>query len=360
MDRLGDPRGMSASEFVDFIYSKVGRPFKPSKHLAPDSTQIHLGLTNMLGLFHENTVSLSPKPGKFEELHSSFLEIRTRQSQKATLGEIMVLAGKLIFLLMSCFNKMARGGLQPFFQWLSDHCTYSSTTSSDRLDGKKGSSAPSAAQASLTKPHSITASLAMGFEFFIKGIPLLKPRIYKLGELKKQPVLVYSDAKWTVLEKPPWLLKGLGGILWKQGCKPQAAAGDTPQHLVDALSHRKTQIIPLELMAAAGMMFTYGPTLRGEDIMFFIDHQSVCCALVKGCSKSWDIQLLATCWQLMCLQMGCRVWIEWVPSESNPADILSCEGLSLFPTASGEIDKLRLPLWTDVSIKDLKNVLDTI
>ena len=144
----------------------------------------------------------------------------------------------------------------------------------------------------------------MGFEFFIKGIPLLKPRIYKLGELKKQPVLVYSDAEWTVLENPPWLLKGLGGILWKQGCKPQAAAGDTPQHLVDALSHRQTQIIPLELMAAAGVMFTYGPNLRGEDIIFFIDNQSVCCALVKGCSTSRDIQLLAICWQFMCLQNG--------------------------------------------------------
>ena len=110
-------------------------------------------------------------------------------------------------------------------------------------------------------------------------------------------------------------------------------------------------------MAAAGMMLTYGPTLRGEDIMFFIDHQSVCCALVKGCGRSWDIQLLATCWQLVCLQMGCRVWIEWVPSESNPADILSREGLSLFPTASGEIDKLRLPPWTHVSNKDLKKSL---
>ena len=59
IDRLDDPQGMSASQFVDFIYSKVGRPFKPSKRLAPDSTQIHLGLTNMLALFHENTISLS-------------------------------------------------------------------------------------------------------------------------------------------------------------------------------------------------------------------------------------------------------------------------------------------------------------
>ena len=118
----------------------------------------------------------------------------------------MVLAGKLMFLLMSCFNKVARGGLQPFFQWLSDHCAYSSTTTNDRLDGQRSSSALSKGQASLTTPHSITASLAMVFEFFIKGIPLLKPRIYKLGELIKQPVLVYSDAEWVSTIKVPGIV----------------------------------------------------------------------------------------------------------------------------------------------------------
>ena len=57
----------------------------------------------------------------------------------------------------------------------------------------------------------------------------------------------------------------------------QAAAIDTPQHLVDELSDRKTQIIPLELMAAAGMLYTYQDKLREKYIMFFIDNQSVWC-----------------------------------------------------------------------------------
>ena len=97
--------------------------------------------------------------------------------------------------------------------------------------------------------------------------------------------------------QPPRTKKGLGGILWQPGELPYAAAIDTPQALVDALSTRKTQITPFELMAAAGMLVTYGHLLRGEDVIFFIDNQSVCCALVKGCSRSWDIQffhLLAT------------------------------------------------------------------
>ena len=80
-------------------------------------------------------------------------------------------------------------------------------------------------------------------------------------------MIVYSDAEWTILEHHPWLQGGLGGILLTQGCKPRAGALDTPQHLVDSLSNRKTRIIPLELMAAADMLFTYGPILQEEDLI---------------------------------------------------------------------------------------------
>ena len=201
----------------------------------------------------------------------------------------------------------------------------------------------------------------MGIEFFLKRIPLLKPRIYQLGAIKKPPVVIYSDAEWTVIDDPPSISKGLGGILWQPGELPYAAALDTPQEFVDAQSTRKTQIIPLELMAAAGMLVTYGHLLRGEDVIFFMDNQRVCCALVKGCSRSWDIQLLSTCWQLLCLQLGCRVWIEWVPSESNPADILSRDGTTHEITRNNTVDTLILPSWANVKLtKDIKKVFDSI
>ena len=122
---------MAASEFVGFIYSLVGRPFRKEKRLPPSKTQVRLGLQNEFKDFQANIVSLEPKPGKLEDIHSALIDIRCRQDQMVSLGEIMVLTGKLIFLLMSCFNKMARGGLQPFFQWLSDHSAYSSTANSN-------------------------------------------------------------------------------------------------------------------------------------------------------------------------------------------------------------------------------------
>ena len=60
-----------------------------------------------------------------------------------------------------------------------------------------------------------------------------------------------------------------------------AAALVTPMRFIDALSVPETQIIPLRLVAAAGMLETYGEQMRGRDVLFFIDNQSVCCALVN-------------------------------------------------------------------------------
>ena len=50
---------------------------------------------------------LEPKPGKPQDKLEALLTFRSRDDQLVSLGEMMTTAGKLIFLLMSCFNKMA-------------------------------------------------------------------------------------------------------------------------------------------------------------------------------------------------------------------------------------------------------------
>ena len=70
----------------------------------------------------------------------------------------------------------------------------------------------------------------MGMEFFMKGIPLLKPRIYHLGAVRQPPVVTYSDAEWTVLEELPWLRRawgascGMGSMLLPQPWTPRCAS----------------------------------------------------------------------------------------------------------------------------------------
>ena len=251
----------------------------------------------------------------------------------------MQLAGKLVFLTTNVFDKMARGGLQPFYTWLAGNIS-----PEGRLD----------------RSFQISASLAVGLEFFIRGLRLLQPRLYKLSQPLQRAVLIYSDAEWTVLDEPPWFSKGLGGILWADDTVA-ACAVECPDELVSGLSKRKTQIIPLELMAAAGMLHTYRHLIAGKDILFFIDNQSVCCALTKGCSRSWDIQMMSSAWHLFCLTYHCRIWIEWVPSGDNPADILSREKKSLYPTTSGEVDEMLLPSWVDLrGSRNITRILDEV
>ena len=48
---------------------------------------------------------------------------------------------------------------------------------------------------------------------------------------------------------------------------------------LQAVAFRKTLIIPLELIALAGLMFTFAPLFAGRDVLFFIDDQSVRAAL---------------------------------------------------------------------------------
>ena len=131
--------------------------------------------------------------------------------------------------------------------------------------------------------------------------------------------------------------------------------------IVNSLAPRKTQIIPLELLAAAGTLLTYSDQFASRDVIFFIDNQSVCGALAKGTSKSRDIQHYATAWHILTLHLRCRVWIEWVPSEANPADKLSREGLAPFVPSSGEVDTMVLPSWANQrDFDDINKILDTL
>ena len=123
----------------------------------------------------------------------------------------------------------------------------------------------------------------------------------------------------------------------------------------------KTQIIPLERIAAAGTPLTYAKYAEGRDIIFFIDNQSVCGALVKGTSKSRDIQHLATDWHFLTFQLRCRVWIEWVPSEFNPADMLSREYEAPFVPSSSRVDDMLIPEWAgQFKFGDIRTILDVM
>ena len=143
--------GLSAQAFTASIDDLVGRPFKAKKHLAPETTQQHLGLVNHFTRFENGQLCLRLKEGKMEEIYNQLLAIRMRMPRVTTLAEMMHITGVLIFFLLSCFDKIGRGGLRSFYDWIALHCD------SATLWKTKQDEVP------------ITASLMVGVEFFLRS-----------------------------------------------------------------------------------------------------------------------------------------------------------------------------------------------
>ena len=155
--------------------------------------------------------------------------------------------------------------------------------------------------------------------------------------------------------------KGLGAILW-DGAYCAAAALQCPDLIVKSLHQgRQTQIIPMELLAAAGLLLTFQKEVAGRDIIFWIDNQSVLGALTKGSSSSHGIHCYTTGWHAMATFIRCRIWLEWVPSHANPADELSRAGTTPYQLHNQEVLPLELPRWADRSqYNNLEEILTLI
>ena len=99
--------------------------------------------------------------------------MKSREPRTASAAEVLHLAGSLVFLLCSCFDKIARGGLRPFYDWVTDH------VGSATLWRTKD------------RHLALSPSLMGGIEFFLWALPLFEPRMYYLGRVERAPVVIY-------------------------------------------------------------------------------------------------------------------------------------------------------------------------
>ena len=90
---------------------------------------------------------------------------------------------------------------------------------------------------------------------------------------------------------------------------------------------RLTQIYPAETLVQWIATRHQPDVMAGKVMVLFIDNQAAMVALTSGSSRAADAAWLSHVTHLLWFQLGIRVWVEWVDSESNPADGLSREGL---------------------------------
>ena len=101
-----------------------------------------------------------------------------------------------------------------------------------------------------------------------------------------------------------------------------------PTTITSAWKPRTQQIFPAEAVALPVATWMSKDFIKGKDVVWFIDNEAVAAAAIRGSSGEEDVSTMVQATHLLWMHLGCRVWIEWVDSLSNPADGLSRGGLS--------------------------------
>ena len=100
-----------------------------------------------------------------------------------------------------------------------------------------------------------------------------------------------------------------------------------PSLVLDSWLPRKQQIYPGEALCGVTVPWFHQAFLRGFDILWFVDNEAAASSLIRGSSRPDDVHHTAQLSHVLLHGLGCRAWIEWVDSESNPSDGLSRQGL---------------------------------
>ena len=103
---------------------------------------------------------------------------------------------------------------------------------------------------------------------------------------------------------------------------------DVPEEVQQLRGEQKAIINQAELHAAPLVVATLPESLRGREVIWFVDNTSAETSLVKSGSPTETMCSLALVASAALAGIGARTWFEHVPSPDNPADVLSRDGLA--------------------------------
>lgn len=276
---------------LKLVFTLMGVPPQPAKAFHPGSDRHYLGTSVHVGAFaSDGTIRFQPK------------SLTTAKVLKCIDGA----------LADATMDRDTAGKLRGDLNWMFSNCA-----------GQVGKFAGPL----LTKlQHSDSTSLDKDDLDTLRILRLIvsraEPRDIRVCGPTDTTLRVYSDASFEngVLR--------LGWVCFPRG---QPACGGTcvvPQAVIDSWVQRQQQIFPGETLCGLVVPWYHPHLFSRQDVIWFIDNEAAAACLIRGSSKQSDVHLLAQFSTLQFHVLQCRVWVEWIDSESNPSDGLSREGLS--------------------------------
>lgn len=150
------------------------------------------------------------------------------------------------------------------------------------------------------------------------------PRPIELMHQKISDAVIFTDGFTPDPRSKERSPSMVGAVLFdRRMSSPLQLSEVVPRSMEEKWLNRKTQIVPVEMLAPILALQTFYDRLRGADIILLIDSEAVEAALIKGYSSKEDLcSLVSVFWDLV-FELRARVFIDRVATDANPSDMPS-------------------------------------
>ena len=146
----------------------------------------------------------------------------------------------------------------------------------------------------------------------------MPPLVIEIGNHLRKKVLAYSDASFAKKHDDNTVRNGLVVIV--VDCKNGRAYRSNlpcPAWLLNL--DRKTQIVPLELLAVLCAALTFPEVIKDRQCVFLIDNMQALSACIHGYCRNTDMNLMCNPLHLSFAGLRCQPFFNWVPTKAIPS-----------------------------------------
>ena len=252
-----------------------------------------LGVRIDVASAHSNlTVYAAPFPDRMQRVLASLVSCRSQDFlSPATASSIK---GKLGFIFGTSYYRFGRAALQPLMQ-------------REYFDSK----------------YSFSAPLPSRLEFMQYVLPVLPPLAMPLRPSSIPPLIVYTDAMFTPGRPIPVVRIGwvvfdpISGDCFHSHFLPDSA------YISMLTPNQRTYIMQAEGIGAVSPALSLPSLFRGRHVVQFMDNTAALSSLINGYASKPDMARIVNVYHLSQFFMRSQVWLEWIPSPANIADLPS-------------------------------------
>ncbi len=283
---LSTARGRG-QRFLRGFFRLLGRTLSESKAVPLQSCADYLGLRHDVSrAMTSGVISFEPR-SKLQEKISEAIQA-ARVAGRLSPAEASKLRGIMQFMATGVFGRVGAGGMSALVR----------------------------RQYADSPPYFITPEVAAALRYFEEVMRLPLRREARLWSRGRPPLIIASDGRLDA--SAPASIATL--IVDPVDGTRLALLASIPADLIARWGHKEQYIAHVEQAALVMVIIGDCYPLQGRDAFWFIDNTVTLSAMIKGTSSEPDIARAAAALHLALAARSCRMWFEFVESDSNWAD----------------------------------------